>query len=72
MIYRTSKFHFWLSCICITAQTYTLHVFRKLEDFRREGETKVSEQILQTRYDYHHNKRYHKLYEIYLKREEQK
>ena len=49
-----------------------LHVFRKLEDFRREGETKVSEQILQTRYDYHHNKRYHKLYEIYLKREEQK
>ncbi len=32
----------------------------------------MSQQILQTRYDYFHNKRYHKLYEIYLKREEQK
>lgn len=34
---------------------------RKLEDFRKPGENNVSENILQTRYDFYHDKRFYKL-----------
>ena len=38
---------------------------RKLNDFVEEGEKKVPEKILQTRYDFHHNKRFYKLGELW-------
>jgi len=38
---------------------------RKLEDFRREGETNVSQNILQTRYNFFHDKRFYKLGQIF-------
>ena len=38
---------------------------RKLEDFRKPGEENISEVILQTRYDFFHNKRFYKLSQIY-------
>ena len=47
-------------------------VFRKLEDFKREGETRVAKEVLQTRYDFHHNKRFYKLGEIWHLREQQR
>mmetsp|Transcript_10922 Transcript_10922/g.13793 ORF Transcript_10922/g.13793 Transcript_10922/m.13793 type:complete len:123 (-) Transcript_10922:4141-4509(-) len=37
---------------------------KKLEDFRREGERNINEEILQTRYDFHHSKRIFKLQEL--------
>lgn len=45
---------------------------RKKEDFRREGEKKVSDEILETRYNFHHDKREYKLGEIYTLREREK
>jgi hypothetical protein len=46
----------------------TVALDRKKEDFRR-GNEKVSEEILQTRYQYHHERREFKLREIYTLRE---
>jgi len=34
---------------------------RKKEDFRRPGETRVSDEILETRFNFHHDKREYKL-----------
>ena len=48
------------------------YLCRKLEDFRRSDEKRAHPEILQTRYDFHHNKRFYKLGEIYKKREEQR
>ena len=45
---------------------------RKLDDFRRDSETKVNEEILQTRYDFHHSKRIFKLQELCKLRERQR
>ena len=42
---------------------------RKLQDFKKEGERKVHPEVLQTRYDFFHNKRFYKLGEICKKRE---
>lgn len=42
---------------------------RKLSDFKKEGERKVHPEVLQTRYDFYHNKRFYKLGEICKKRE---
>ena len=45
---------------------------RKIEDFRRAGENNINEEILQTRYDFHHSKRTFKLQELYRLRERQR
>ena len=45
---------------------------RKLEDFRRDGENKINQEILQTRYDFYHSKRIFKLQELTRLRERQR
>ena len=45
---------------------------RKLQDFVEEGEKKVPEKILQTRYDFHHNKRFYKLGELWKMKDQQR
>ena len=45
---------------------------RKLEDFRKEDEGRVKKNVLETRYDFFHNKRFYKLGQIYEKVQEEK
>ena len=49
--------------------TDVLTSYRKLQEFKKDGERKVSPDVLQTRYDFYHNKRFYKLGEICKKRE---
>ena len=66
MISLTSKYPIDVSI------TVGLHPCRKMADFKRPGERNVKEEVLETRYEFHHNKRFYKLGEIANKRDEQR